>query len=54
MKVCAKVGFKLVHFNAKYSFVLAEIGINLVVLANELELPNFFGFNVFESLPRET
>jgi hypothetical protein len=54
MKVCAKVGSKLVHLDAEYNFVLVEIKVNLLVLASELKLPNFFGFNVFERLPKET
>ncbi len=41
MKVHAKVGFKLVNSNVEYNFALVEIGINLVVLANEFELLRF-------------
>jgi hypothetical protein len=37
------------NLNVNYNFVLAKLEINLVVLANELELPSFFGFDVFES-----
>ncbi len=50
VKICAKVGSKLMHLNVEYNFALAEVGVNLVVLANGLKLPIFFGFNVFESL----
>ncbi len=42
------------HLDVEYKFALAEVGVNLVVLASELELPIFFGFNVFESLLGET
>ncbi len=41
VKVCAKIGSKLVNLNVEYNFVLAEIRINLVVLVKELELPSF-------------
>jgi len=54
VKVCAKVKSKLVLLDAKYHFALVEVKVNLVVLASELKLLNFFGFNVFERLPKET
>ncbi len=41
MKVCAKVGSKLVHLDVEYNFALVEIRVNLVVLASELEMPFF-------------
>jgi hypothetical protein len=38
LKVHAKVGFKLMNLNAKYNYVLVEVGIILVALASELKL----------------
>jgi len=32
---------ELVNLNVNYNYVLAEVGVNLVVLANELESPIF-------------
>jgi hypothetical protein len=37
----AKVGSKLVNLDAKSNFALTEVGVNLVVLVNELMLINF-------------
>jgi hypothetical protein len=36
VKVHSKVGFKLMNLDANYNYVLAKIGINLVVLVKEL------------------
>jgi hypothetical protein len=36
LKVHTKVGSKLVNLNLEYNFALAKVGVNLVVLANEL------------------
>jgi len=47
LKVCAKIGFKLMNLDAKYSYVLVEVGVNLVALVNELKL---FSFLVLMSL----
>jgi hypothetical protein len=41
MKIHAKVDFKLVNSNVEYNSALVEVGINLVVLANEFELLSF-------------
>jgi hypothetical protein len=50
VRKCAKVGFKLMNLNVKYKSTLVGVGINLVALVNELELPSFFNFDVFENL----
>ncbi len=42
LRVCAKCGFKLVNLNADYNFALAEMGVNLIALVNELKSPIFF------------
>ncbi len=41
LKVHAKSGSKLVNLYVDYNFTLEEMGVNLVALASELELPNF-------------
>jgi hypothetical protein len=41
LRVRAKCGFKLVNLNVDYNFALAKMGVNLVALASELELPIF-------------
>lgn len=41
VRVCAKVGFKLMNLDVEYNFMLVEVRINLVVLAKELKLPSF-------------
>ncbi len=42
LKICAKVGFKLINLNVNYNFTLVKVGVNLVVLANELKSLSFF------------
>ncbi len=42
MKVCAKNGSKLMNLDADYNFVLVEMGVNLVLLINELKSPSMF------------
>jgi hypothetical protein len=42
LKVCAKIGSKLVNLDVDYNFALIEMGVNLVALVNELKLFNFF------------
>ncbi len=51
---CAKVGSKLLHLDAEYNFALVEVGVNLVVFVDELELSIVFGFNVFDNFLGET
>ncbi len=41
VRICAKVGSKLMNLYAKYNSTLVGVGINLVALINELELPSF-------------
>jgi hypothetical protein len=41
LKVCDKCGFKLVNLDVNYNFTLVKMGMNLIVLANELESPSF-------------
>jgi hypothetical protein len=47
LKVCGKVGSKLVNLDAEYNSMLAKVAINLVALANELK---FLSFLVLMSL----
>jgi hypothetical protein len=42
VRICAKIDFMLVNLNVEYNFVLRKVGINLVVLANELKLHSFW------------
>jgi hypothetical protein len=37
----SKCGSKLMNLDVNYNFTLVEMGMNLVVLANELESPSF-------------
>jgi hypothetical protein len=41
VRIYAKVGFKLVNLDVNYSFMLAKVRINLVVLTKKLESLNF-------------
>jgi hypothetical protein len=41
LKVCTKSGFKLMNLNVDYNYALVFMGMNLVVLASELELSSF-------------
>jgi hypothetical protein len=41
LKFRAKSGYKLVNLNAYFNFALAKMGVNLVALTSELELPSF-------------
>jgi hypothetical protein len=40
VRVFANVGFKLMNLDAKYNYLLVEVGINLVDLVKELKLPS--------------
>jgi hypothetical protein len=42
------------HLDAEYNFALVEVGVNLVVFVDELELSIVFGFNVFDNFLGET
>ncbi len=41
MKICVKVGFKLINLNVNYNSTLVKVGINLVGLTNKLKSFNF-------------
>ncbi len=41
VRICAKVGSKLMNLDAKNNFTLVGVGISLVALVNELKLPSF-------------
>ncbi len=47
LRVCAKIGSKLMNLNIDYNFALIEMGVTLVVLASELELFSFMVLMVF-------
>jgi len=47
LRICAKNGYKLMNLYVNHNFALVEMGVNLVVLTNELES---LGFLVFMSL----
>jgi hypothetical protein len=42
LKVRAKSGSKLMNLDVNYNFALVKMGVNLVVLANELKSFNLF------------
>ncbi len=52
VKIYAKIGFKLMNLDVNYSFMLAEVRINLVSFVKKLESPNFYDFDVFDNLQK--
>jgi len=55
LKICVKVGFKLINLNVNYNSTLVKVGINLVGLTNELKSFNFLvlmSLKVYQRKPK--